>query len=593
VSALEVDRLSIGHLDDPDRLIVEDVGFAVPGGGALAIVGESGSGKSLTARAIMGLLPPNLYATGSVRVLGEPVDADPGRTAPLRGRTLGYLMQDPFTMLHPLRRVGAQLADGLDRRCVSDRAALRDHIAERLDEVGLDATVAALYPHQLSGGMRQRVGIAAALLGDPKVLLADEPTTALDATTQRDVMRLILALRERRNLSLVLITHDLGLAFSACDDVLVMYAGNQVEQGPSPDIGSRPLHPYTAALVDAEPTISGRRAALGGIPGGVPDHAAVGDACSFADRCLHAVDECRSRRPPLREFTPTRRVACIRADELDLTRRAPLLAVEAPPPPDEEALIVVARMTHTFPGGHVPALDEVHLRVRQGEAVAVVGESGSGKTTLARSIVGLQRADDSSVWLDGTDISDWSALSATDRHRLRRTVQMVFQDPYSSLDPRRTVGSTLREALSAFGNPAGTTAEELLASVHLTASTARVKPRALSGGERQRVAIARALAAQPKLIVFDEAVSALDVSVQAQILDLINELRESTALALVLITHDLAVARQTTDTTYVLQSGSVVEHGPTASVLANPSTEYTKRLLASVPDATGRWLDTP
>jgi peptide/nickel transport system ATP-binding protein len=598
IAALDVENLSVrlghGHGEE----ITGDVTFRLDRGGSLAIVGESGSGKSLTARALMGLLPPGLGASGRVRIHGSSTDADPALTAPFRGGTVALLMQDPFTMLHPLRRVGAQLADGLARSQRRARSVRRAIIDERLAEVGLDADVATRFPHQLSGGMRQRVGLACALLDDPSILIADEPTTALDATTQRDVVRLLARLRHDRGLTLVMITHDLGLAFSVCDDVLVMYAGGPVELAPAARLRTRPRHPYTAALLDAEPLVEHRLASIGGVPGSVPARSAVTDRCAFADRCPHSEPSCSDRRPPMAplETGPgDHQVACIRASMLDLTRRASAVVVDvAPARLNDSPALDVRDITKTFPGAARAALDAVSLRVDPGEAVAVVGESGSGKTTLARIIVGLETADAGSVRLGTTDVTDWRGLDRETRRRVRGQVQMVFQDPYSSLDPRRTVGATLREALRAFDRGDGDAdVNALLERVHLPRALVGARPRSLSGGERQRVAIARALAPDPSVLIFDEAVSALDVSVQAQILSLLNELREQTSMAIVLITHDLAVARQTTDTMLVLRAGRTIESGPTSRVLTDPVEAYTRQLLRSVPEPSGRWLSDP
>jgi peptide/nickel transport system ATP-binding protein len=592
--ALELNGLSVRHVAANDAELTGDVSFELRSGDTLAIVGESGSGKSLTARAIMGLLPSGLEPRGKVTIHGTITDGDPRRTAPLRGRTVALLMQDPFTILHPLRRIGTQLADGLDHRRLRgpERRAV---VSERLAEVGLHSDVADRYPHQLSGGMRQRVGLACALLGDPSILIADEPTTALDATTQRDMIRLLDRLRQDRRLTLVMITHNLGLAFSVCDQALVMYAGGPVEFAQSSTLRHRPRHPYTAALLDAEPSLEHRLAGLGGAPGSVPARSNVLDRCAFADRCPHCEPACTETRPAL---TPTGNadeehlVACRRAESIDLSRRPPAIIAEpAPAPTTTRPALEIHDLTKTFPGASQRALDRVSLRAEPGEAVAVVGESGSGKTTLARIIVGLEIADAGTVHLDGVDISDWRRLDRATKRHVRGRIQMVFQDPYSSLDPRRTVGATLKEALQAFGRPSSNRdVIALLNKVHLPSTLIAARPRSLSGGERQRVGIARALAPGPSVLIFDEAVSALDVSVQAQILSLLNELREESSITLVLITHDLAVARQTTDTMIVLRAGRTIEAGPTSRVLTEPADTYTQRLLASVPEPSGQWL---
>ncbi len=578
----------------PGRVLLSGVDLQVQPGESVAIVGESGSGKSLTARSLLDLLPPGLVAEGHIEVAGTVLDGSPGRARPLRGSSIALLMQDPFTMLNPLRRVGAQLADGLPRAVRRDARRRREEVARRLSEVGLDPAVARRYPIQLSGGMRQRVGIAAALVGDPEVLVADEPTTALDVTTQREVLRLVRRIQRDRGMSFVLITHDLRVAFSLCDRVLVLYAGRLLETGAASAVREEPRHPYTAALLDAEPPVEARLESLPAPPGSVPAHDAVTDRCPFADRCPHVADVCLDGRPPLVEVAPGHASACVRVGELGSLRTARDGLVPVPDVPAAATTTPLLRVTgliKRFPGGSTPALDDVDLVVAAGESVGLVGESGSGKTTLARCVVGLETPSAGSIELSGTTFSSWAQLAAPETARLRGVVQMVFQDPYSSLNPVRSVGATLADALRALGRPAGPTeVVGLLELVGLSAAHARRWPAALSGGERQRVAIARALAPQPALLVCDESVSALDVSVQAQVLDLLGGLVRDLGMAMLFVTHDLAVVRQVTQRTYVLRSGRCVETGPTARVLDHPEHDYTRALLAAVPRDDPAWL---
>ena len=578
----------------PGRVLLSGVDLQVQPGESVAIVGESGSGKSLTARSLLDLLPPGLVAEGHIEVAGTVLDGSPGRARPLRGSSIALLMQDPFTMLNPLRRVGAQLADGLPRAVRRDARRRREEVARRLSEVGLDPAVARRYPIQLSGGMRPRVGIAAALVGDPEVLVADEPTTALDVTTQREVLRLVRRIQRDRGMSFVLITHDLRVAFSLCDRVLVLYAGRLLETGAASAVREEPRHPYTAALLDAEPPVEARLESLPAPPGSVPAHDAVTDRCPFADRCPHVADVCLDGRPPLVEVAPGHASACVRVGELGSLRTARDGLVPVPDVPAAATTTPLLRVTgliKRFPGGSTPALDDVDLVVAAGESVGLVGESGSGKTTLARCVVGLETPSAGSIELSGTTFSSWAQLAAPETARLRGVVQMVFQDPYSSLNPVRSVGATLADALRALGRPAGPTeVVGLLELVGLSAAHARRWPAALSGGERQRVAIARALAPQPALLVCDESVSALDVSVQAQVLDLLGGLVRDLGMAMLFVTHDLAVVRQVTQRTYVLRSGRCVETGPTARVLDHPEHDYTRALLAAVPRDDPAWL---
>ncbi|WP_169981280.1 ABC transporter ATP-binding protein [Microbispora sp. H10836] len=557
-------------------VLVSGAGLTVAPGETVAVVGESGSGKSMTARALTGLLPEGVRATGRLELSGQAYDLAAARTPwqHIRGSRIALLLQDPFTSLSPVHRCGEQIGWALPR---AGRAA---GIARLLDEVGLPAEVAGRYPFQLSGGMRQRVAIAAALAAGPDLLIADEPTTALDVTTQHEVLELVAGLQRARHMGLILITHDLRLARARADRIMVMYAGRLVEEGPAAQVMDHPAHPYTARLAACDPPVTHRLPALPTIPGAVPRPYEVGGACAFADRCELAVEACRTAEPALAEVARGHRAACVRPSDVRPVAVPPLavppaaaVAPEAGPAP---ALLTVRGLTKRFPGASAQALDAVDLRIAAGEAVAVVGESGSGKTTLARCVVGLERPDGGSVEFGG---------GATGPRR----VQYVFQDPYSALNPGLTVGASLAEALKAAGRPRSEARSDvpgLLDLVGLPAAYARRRPAALSGGERQRVAIARALAPGAELLVCDEPVSALDVSVQAQVLNLLSDLRRELGLTLLFITHDLAVARQVADRVYVMRRGRVVETGPVGGVLGAPAHEYTQRLLASVPAAT-------
>ncbi|MEU4573025.1 dipeptide ABC transporter ATP-binding protein [Nonomuraea sp. NPDC023979] len=578
---LRVEGLSVRQ-PATGRTLLSEVTFDVAPGESVAIVGESGSGKSLTARAVLGLLPAGLAASGLVEVGGRRVDDDPRAQRRQRGSTVSLLMQDPFTLLNPLRKAGKQIADGLPRG-----ADPKTEVPRLLAEVGLPADVAGRYPFQLSGGMRQRVGLAAALAAAPRVLLADEPTTALDATTQREVLALIRRVQRERDMTFLLITHDLRLAFSMCDRVVVMYAGRVMEVGRAADLRREQRHPYTRALLAAEPPADRRLAAIPAVPGSVPAHDAVAGQCAFTDRCSLALAECRTGVPPLRPAGDAGRLsACVRAGDLPAAP-APPLGVAAPVRAAAEPVLDLRDLRKTFPGSARPALAGVSLTVAPGEIVAVVGESGSGKTTLARCVTGLEHPDAGTILLGGRDCSDYARMSREAVRQARRTAQMIFQDPYSTLNPARTVGATLKEALVADGRPADVAA--LMELVGLDPALAALRPANLSGGERQRVAIARAVAGEPALLVCDEPVSALDVSVQAQVLGLLAGLRERLSTGMLFITHDLAVVRQLADRLYVLKAGECVESGPVDRVLDEPAHPYTRDLLASVPDGTSRW----
>lgn len=573
------------------RTIVSSVGFSVRAGETIGIVGESGSGKSLTARAIMGLLPRGVAASGAIRHDGRNLlELPESRLRSLRGRRIGLIMQDPFTMLNPLQRCGQILVESLPSGRSMGRRERRLEVARRLAEVGIhDETVANRYPFQLSGGMSQRVGIAAALARDPEILIADEPSTALDVATQQEILAVIKRLQDARGMALVLITHDLRVAFSICDRINVLYAGSLIEAGEAAALHREPLHPYTQGLLLSEPPADRRVRRLATIPGAVPTADEVTGSCTFASRCRWADDECRRSVPPLVEVGPGRFSACARLsairDEMTGVRGAAL--VEAEPPvlsTDAASLVQMRDVRKLFRGAGAPALDGVSIELREGESVGIVGQSGSGKTTLARILVGLEQATAGSIVIDGVPADDWAGLRPDDRRRLRGVVQMVFQDPYSSLNPMRTVGWTLRQAITAHDRRARNVdaqLADLLRSVGLSPDYARHRPQLLSGGERQRVAIARALAVRPRLLICDEPVSALDVSVQAQILNLFDELRAERHIAYLFITHDLAVVRQVTDRVYVMHRGTVVESGATNEVLRNPRAEYTRTLVAA------------
>ena len=586
-----------------DVAIATGVELDVGPGEAIAIVGESGSGKSLSTRAVLDLLPEGVRASGSMRYGERDLAAlGPRARRRLRGRELALVMQDPFTMLNPVERVGAQVVEALrdERGRRLSRAARREEAVRRLAEVGIaDPAVADRYPFELSGGMRQRVAIAAAIAEGPRLLVADEPTTALDVTTQRQILELLGELRRAHEMALVLITHDLSVAFSICDRVYVMYAGALVETAPSRQLRERPLHPYTHGLLLAEPPADRRVERLAGIPGSVPSPGTRPAGCPFAPRCAWAAPACREGGlPALREPQPGRATRCLRIDEIagELARAeegaaaaaAAVPAADASAAAERPALVAAEGVRKRFSGRRgragTTALDGVDLRVCEGESVGLVGESGSGKTTLARIVVGLEQADGGSVRVGGVELV--GRLGRGERETLRDTVQMAFQDPYSSLNPARTVGATLREAVRLAGGERAAeerAVAELLERVGLPARYAQRRPSALSGGERQRAAIARALARRPRLLVCDEVVSALDVSVQAQILNLLRELQRELGLALLFITHDLAVVRQVTDRVYVLRRGAVVEQGATAAVLDAPAHDYTRELIASIP----------
>jgi peptide/nickel transport system ATP-binding protein len=608
---LEVRGLRIASgLGGHEKTIVSGIDLSVRPGEAIGIVGESGSGKSMTAKAIVRLLPAGVKAEGEVMWGGRNLlDASEHAMTRVRGGDIGLVFQDPYTMLNPLLRCGRHIEESLrrDHRHRLGRRDMRAEVGRRLAEVGIgDPYVADRYPFELSGGMRQRVGIAASLARNPRLLIADEPATALDVTTQKEVLALLKSLQRSRGMGLVMITHDLRVALAMCNRIYVLYAGTVVEIGPAAGVEAEPLHPYTLGLFLSEPPLDRRVDEFAAIQGSVAAPDDVATCCAFAPRCTFSTDRCREGKPPLATAGPGRLSACVRLPEI----RAEMAAMRAEQerPAGEEAagrvrepLVKATDVRKVFKTGasgigrrhRVTALDGVSIEVGAHESVGLVGESGSGKTTLGRCIVGLETPTGGELLIDGIDAANFQKLSRGDRRRVRRTVQIIFQDPYSTLNPTRTVGKTLSEAL-AVGFPNAKKAErrleDVLERVGLPASYLKRKPAALSGGERQRVAIARALAANPRMIVCDEPVSALDVSVQAQILNLFKAIRDDLGVSYLFITHDLAVVRQIVDRVYVLCKGEVVEEGPVGATLDHPKHPYTVKLMDSIPRSDGDWL---
>ncbi|ACA16668.1 ABC transporter related [Methylobacterium sp. 4-46] len=525
---LEIRDLTIPLPRLSDRAhAVEALSLAVAPGEILCVVGESGSGKSVTAHAVMGLLPPILRPSrGAILLQGEDVlRATPTRLRALRGGRMAMVFQEPMTALNPVLTVGAQIDEILEAHAGRLSAAeRRARVLALMGDVHLPdpARMAGAYPHQLSGGQRQRAMIAMALANDPALLIADEPTTALDVTTQAQILRLLRELQARRGTGILFITHDFGVVAEIADRVAVMRGGRLVETGPARAVLRRPQDPYTRMLIAA-------------VPSAVP--------------------------PP-----PRRR------------------------PPATDPVLAVRRLEKTYGGGllgragrHVRALDGVGLALQPGETLGIVGESGSGKSTLARCIARFVDPSGGEIRLDGTDIA---RLSGRALHPYRRRVQVIFQDPYRSLNPRRTVGQSITEGPRNYGLPreeALARARRLVGLVGLDAGALDRFPHEFSGGQRQRIAIARALAMEPDLLIADEAVSALDVSVQAQVLDLLEAVRERLGLAILFITHDLRVAARLCDRLIVMRDGQVVEEGETAALFAAPRHAYTRALFAAAP----------
>jgi peptide/nickel transport system ATP-binding protein len=607
---LEVERLGIGlRLDAGEVPVIADMNFRVATGQTLGIVGESGSGKSLTALSIMRMLPPAATINaGTIRFQGQDLLSLPeSQIRTLRGDRLGMVFQDPQAFLNPLMTIGQQIREVLILHGTPKVQAARRAI-ELLDHVGVHEPHKRVndYPHQFSGGMRQRVLIAMAVANQPALLIADEPTSALDVTVQAEILSLLAGLRDELGMAMVMITHDIGVVEQICDSVLVMYAGSALEHGDLEDVLRNPGNPYTRDLLRSTPRLdlpATRR--LPTIPGKPPDVADRPSGCPFHPRCSLAMEICVTEHPPLidRAGHARQRVACWASSSEPLPPVPVTLASrETDRRPSDTSVIAEVmdahigyrQKTRLFRGAEIRSVVHgVSLQARAGRALGIVGESGSGKTSLARAIMGIVPVTSGTISIGGRE---WTNLPRKERTELRRTVQLVFQDPYASLNPRHPVHQTLSEPLIvhrlAMGPELTARIEELIALVGLPASVLNRYPYQLSGGQRQRVCIARALAMEPKLIVADEPVSALDVSVQAQIINLLADLRDELGLGYIVISHDLSVVRHLCDEVAVMKEGRIVEHGETAEIFTDPQHPYTIRLLASSPGspwATGKF----
>ncbi|MFJ8209025.1 dipeptide ABC transporter ATP-binding protein [Streptomyces sp. NPDC096033] len=574
------------------------VDLSLAAGDTLGIVGESGSGKSTLALALTRMLPGGGRITdGSVLLDGQDLaTASDEALRRVRGGRIGMIFQDPMASLNPVLSIGQHLDEAMRAHGRGDRRSRRRRTLELLDLVGIPDPARRIddHPHQFSGGMRQRVMIALALADEPDVLIADEPTTALDATVQDQILTLLERLNRETGTALVLITHDIGVVARSCRRVLVMYGGTVVEDGPTDRVLADPRHPYTAGLLAAVPRLespSGTR--LRSIPGSPPDPAASTRGCAFAPRCALAEDRCHEETPVLARVSDGVLAACRLTGPKDIVIAEPTEAVRGRPAADPAAapLLEVTGLRKTFPGrgragrrDPLVALDGVDLVLHPGETLGIVGESGSGKSTLARTLVQVYEPTSGVLRFRGRELS---AASPEASRALRREVQMVFQDPFSSLNPRMTVGQIIAEPLIAHGlGDRARRAERvaaLLRQVGLEPEAAGRHPRAFSGGQRQRIGIARALAPEPSVLICDEPVSALDVSVQAQVVNLLADLQRDLGLALLFIAHDLAVVRQISHRIAVMHRGRVVETGPSDEVCTRPAHPYTRALLGSVP----------
>jgi peptide/nickel transport system ATP-binding protein len=566
--------------------IVDEIALQIHSGEVLGLVGESGSGKTTIGMALLGhVRRGGRVGGGAVAVDGRDISAlGDDELRRLRGGVVSYIPQDPGTALNPALRIGTQLAEVLEAHASSwSEDERRQRIREALAEVALptDEVFLRRYPHQLSGGQQQRVAIAMAFATRPKVIVCDEPTTGLDVTTQARVLETVRDLCRSHQVAALYVTHDLAVVAELADRVAVMYAGRIVESGPREAIFSAPRHPYTRRLLRAVPDIAGKRTVVG-IPGRAALPGSRPEGCFFHPRCPLADDESRSAFPPVTELGGGHIVRCFHHAEAAQRAEPEGAGQLGPRTFGEELVLTVRDLDAHYGASH--ALFRINLDVHREECLALVGESGSGKTTLARSVSGLHSDYTGQVRLRDDPLPE----AARRRSReARKEIQYIFQNPYASLNPRRTIGQTIGRQLQLFypGSRAdtGRRVAECLERVALSSSAASRFPDQLSGGERQRVAIARALAAQPSVLICDEVTSALDVSVQAAIIELLGELRREMGLSLLFITHDLALIRTIADRVAVMNQGRIVEQGSVDAILTAPSADYTRELLANTP----------
>jgi peptide/nickel transport system ATP-binding protein len=593
MSLLEVTHLST-HFRTPAGVVraVNDVSFEVGAGETLCLVGESGSGKSVAALSILQLLTGASHPGGRVLLDGrELLGCKESAMRPIRGNDISMIFQEPLTSLNPVMRVGTQVVEVIRTHQHVSRRVARERAVTLLTDVGIPDPVRRLdeYPHQFSGGMRQRVMIAIALACQPRLLIADEPTTALDATIQAQILELLRRMQAEYGMAILFITHDMGVVAQMADRVAVMYAGRIVEQGPVGDVFANPLMPYTWSLLQSVPRLDEADERFFSIPGAPPTGLRPTSGCSFHPRCPVALERCATSEPPLEQKAPGRDAACLLTSEEFRSRRpdraprpltARVVSEEA-----SEPLMRLNELSKVYAGrrgAEVRALNGVSLELRAGETLGLVGESGCGKTTLAQLVVRLTDPTGGDIVFDGRDLG---RLGTRAMRRARRDIQMVSQDPFASLDPRMSIGDTLAEPLTAHAYSGSVEAKvaELLEVVGLAATDARKFPHEFSGGQRQRIAIGRAIAIRPKVVVLDEPVSALDVSVRSQILNLLDDLQRELGLTYLLITHDLAVVRNVCARVAVMYLGRIVELAEAGELFEHPRHPYTAALLSAIP----------
>ncbi len=616
---VQVDDLAIAIPTESGTIeAVRGISLAIDAGETIGIVGESGSGKTMLALSLLGLQPAAAKVSGSIRLDGEElIGGSESKWRSVRGDRIAMVFQDPMTALNPMYQVGWQVAECVRLHRKAQRGAAWQRAVELLGAVGLPepAQMARRYPHELSGGMRQRVVIAMAIANEPELLIADEPTTALDVTVQAQILDLLSTIRAETGAAMILISHDLGVVAGVADRVLVMYAGKAVEVGSVDDVFARPRMPYTAGLLASLPSLDQRRERLASIPGTPPSGIGYGPGCAFAPRCPIAAAECVEQPElisvgavPARGDDPLQPpavhvAAChFAAGDAPLTAAEPAAASSGdgaafheeeldsrPEQAADDIVLVVRNLTKHFRVrgtgfrdiSTVQAVCGVDLELRAGRCLALVGESGCGKSTLAKLLLRLEEPTSGSIVLNGRELT---TLGDEEMRPIRRQIQMVFQDPYSSLNPRLSVGEIVGEPLTVHKVPdRAERIRTLLSSVGLDPASGVRFPGEFSGGQRQRIGIARALALEPQTIVLDEPVSALDVSIQASVLNLLRDLQRKQNMAYLFIAHDLAVVRQVADDVAVMYLGVIVERGPASQIYSRPAHPYTTALLSAVP----------
>ncbi|GMK45173.1 oligopeptide ABC transporter ATP-binding protein OppF [Paenibacillus glycanilyticus] len=611
---LNIRELSVGYRTKNGLLeAITNISFSIQPGETVCLVGESGSGKTVTSKAIMRLIDyeKGSITRGSILLKGRDIAALPeAELRQLRGKRVAMVFQEPMAAFDPVFTIGQQIVETIMQHERVSRRVAWDRGIQLLSRVGIPEAAIRMkqYPGELSGGMLQRAMIAMALSCSPDLLIADEPTTALDVTIQAQILQLLQELQQELGMSILLITHDLGIAAEMADRIVVMYAGRIVEQGAAEDLFARPRHPYTRGLLQSIPPLdSVRGERLYAIQGSIPSLAALPGGCLFHPRCEYATERCRSEAPPLVEQSGSG-VACWHAEQVAaepaVRSKSAALRVEESAAHDEQSEAAlsgtdseilfsadhlrkyypVKRKSFTAPRTYIRAVDDVSFSIRRNETFGLVGESGSGKSTLGRVLLQMEQATSGKVLFQGKELT---GLNGAQLRPLRKDMQVIFQDPYGSLNPRWTIGDSIAEPLKVHGawtaDERRHRVEELLGLVGLDPASANKYPHEFSGGQRQRIGIARAIALNPSFILADEAVSALDVSVQAQIVNLLQELQQKLGLTYLFIAHGLQIVRHISDRIGVMYLGKLVEIAPSDELFRQPAHPYTKLLIESIP----------